>query len=309
MQLSIQGRIALFLYSLFLAMLLCSIPLRAADVTGYTILSSTSEVRLAFAASDRQGHAIKTLLPADVAVSDNGAIIRHFRSFRPASETPLDLVILLDASDSVAAQIPREIAEVQDFIANSPWGEHDRISILAFGGTEPRLICARNCHAEIAQFKLASLRASGATPLYDALVKATDLLKQDRDPQSRPALILFSDGLDTISINSVPDVLQSAQNLQSAIYSVNSRSKKSAPNQGDAILDYLSANTGGLSFAPGQDATQLLHSILEDLHSGYVLTYDLPQQFAGQHRVQLLPTRDPKLQFRSRLAYNDSSDQ
>jgi VWFA-related protein len=304
MQLSTQHRIAIFLFSLLAAVVLCSIPIYAADESGYTIRTSTNEVRLAFAATDRQGHTVKSLRPSDVAVADNESIIRHFRSFRVAAESSLDLVILLDASDSVAAQIPEEITQVKTFVANSAWGVRDRVSILAFGGLTPTLICARNCDTHTAQIKLSSLRANGATPLYDALVEAAEILKQDRDPESRSAMILFSDGIDTISMHAVPDVLEQAQNLQAAIYSVNSRSKKAAANRGDAILNYLAGNTGGLSFAPGLDVTQVLRMILDDLHSGYVLTYELPEQAAGQHSVRIVPTSDPKLQFRSRQAYD-----
>jgi VWFA-related protein len=306
MQLSTPNRIALFLVSLFRAVVLCfSLPLCAADETGYTIRTSTNEVRLAFAASDRQGHVIKTLRPSDIAVADNGSIIRHFRSFRQASESPLDLVILLDASDSVASQIPTEIAEVKSFVEGSNWGERDRVSILAFGGARPMLICARNCNSQTAQVRLSALRANGATPLYDALIQATDMLKESRDTESRLAIILFSDGLDTISIHSLPDALQSAQDMQSAIYSVNSRSKKATDSNGDAVMDYLAGSTGGLSFAPGQNVTQVLGKVLEDLRSGYVLTYELPGPSSGQHTVRILPTADPRLQFRSRIAYDD----
>jgi VWFA-related protein len=309
MQLSIRSQIAIFLYSLLATVLLCSVSLYAADESGYTIQTGTNEVRLAFAASDRQGQVIKTLHSSDVAVADNGSIIRHFRSFRPATENPLDLVILLDASGSVASQIPAEIAEVTSFVADSAWGERDRVSILAFGGVRPQLLCARNCNGEAARVKLNALHGNGATPLYDALFQAAEILKENRDPESRPAMILFSDGVDTISMHSASDASQAAQNLQAAIYSVNSRAKKSAPDKGDAILNYLAGSTGGLSFAPGQNVTEVLHMVLEDLHSGYVLTYELPAQFTGQHSVRILPTSDPRLQFRSRLAYDDQGNE
>ena len=286
------------------AVVLSSISLYAADNSEYTIHSNVNEVRLAFAASDRQGRVIKSLRESDVAVADNGTIIRHFRSFRAASESPLDLVILLDASDSVAAQMPQEIAEVKSFVENSKWGERDRVSILAFGGVRPMLLCARNCKTQIAQTRLNSLRANGATPLYDALFEAAEILREDRDPESRPAMILFSDGVDTISIHGIPDVTEAAQNLQSAIYSINSRSKKAIAGRGDAILDYLAGSTGGLSFPPEQDVPEVLRMVLADLRSGYVLTYELPEQTTGQRSVRILPTSDPKLQFRSRQAYD-----
>lgn len=299
MQLSSHGRIAVVL-----ALLLSSTFLHAADPDEYTLRASTSEVRIAFAASDRQGNIVKTLRSSDVAVDDNGWIIRQFRSFRSASESPLDLVLLLDASDSVASQIPKEIADAQSFVANSVWGERDRVSILSFGGMHPQLLCARNCRGSEAQEKLSGLRANGATPLYDALVQAAEILKQDRDPEARSAMILFSDGFDTISISSFPDAVAAAQSLQAPIYAVNTISPKSDPGKGGLVLDYLAVGTGGLSFGTGQNIKQVLQSVLEDLHGGYVLTYELPERTAGQHSVRILPTSNPKLQFRSRQAYD-----
>lgn len=309
MQLSAQIRIAIFLLALFVAVTLLSIPLYAADQTGYTFRTSANEVRLVFAAADRQGHIIKSLRPADIAVADNGSIIRQFRSFRAASVSPLDLVILLDVSGSVASQISEEIDAVKNFAEHSLWGERDRVSILSFGGLRPQLLCARNCKAATVGVKLSALRANGLTPLYDALWEASEMLKETRDSESRQAMILFSDGMDTISMHSVSDVLEAAQNLQSAIYSVNARPPKSAPGKGDDVLNCLAASTGGLSFLPGQDVAAVLRTVLDDLHSGYVLTYELPQQSTGEHSVRILPTRDPRLQFRSRLAYNDASDE
>ena len=308
MQLSNLQRVTLFLASLFVAVALSSIPLYAGD-DGYVIRANVNEVRLAFAASDRQGHSIKTLHATDIAVADNGAIIRHFRSFRAASESPLDLVILLDASDSVATKIPQEVAEVKSFIEKSKWGERDRVSIITFGGLQAQLLCARNCHSDSAQQKLDSLQASGATPLYDALFEATELLKRDRDPQSRLAMILFSDGVDTISMHSAPSVIEASENLQSAIYSVNPCPAKLGSGRGDGVLQYFSTNTGGLSFAPGSDVEQVLSTVLDDLHSGYVLTYALPEQTGGQHAVRVLATSDPRLEFRARRAYNDSEEE
>jgi VWFA-related protein len=309
MQFSTQSRIILFPISLLLAVALCSLPVQAADGSDYTVEASANEVRIAFAASDRQGHVIKSLRSSDVAVADNGSIIRYFRSFRPATQTPLDLVLLLDASGSVKSQLPEEIAEVKFFVENSAWEERDRVSILAFGGMQPQLLCARNCGGAQTQMKLAALRADGATPLYDALLEASEILTEDRDPESRPAMILFSDGMDTTSMNSMGAAVQAAEKLQASIYAVNSRLGKSAPESGDAVLDFLAASTGGLSFGPGQNVKQVLQTVIDDLHSGYVLTYELPEKMSGEHSVRILPTSDARLQFRSRQAYSDPANE
>ena len=297
MQLFRQSRIAIRLFSMFMAVSLPSVLLYAAS-------ASASEVRLAFAASDRQGHIVNTLRSSDIAVVDNGSIIRQFLSFRPASESPLDLVILLDSSESVASQIPAEIAEIKRFFADSAWGDRTKVSIIAFGGLTPQLLCARDCNGKAAQLKLNTLRADGDTPLYDALFQAAEVLKESRYPESRPAMILFSDGLDSVSMHSALDAAQAAQNLQSAIYAVNSRSAQAAPGNGDAVLDYLAASTGGLKFKLGQDVSAVLRMVLDDLQRGYVLTYTLPAQSVGQHSLQILPRSDPKLKFRSRRGYS-----
>jgi len=281
----------------------------AADASQDILRASANEVRISFAASDREGHAIKSLRSSDVAVVDDGLIIRRFRSFRPATETPLDVVLLLDASGSVASQVAEESAEAKSFLEHSAWEERDRVSILAFSGLQTQTLCVRDCRGVDAQAKLNALRADGSTPLYDALVKAEQILKENRDPESRPAIILFSDGADTISISSVWDAVHDAQELQAPIYAVNSRPRKSAPGRGDTMLDFLAANTGGLSFGPEQDTEKALSPVLADLRSGYVLTYEPPTQRSGQHAVRLLPTSDPRLHFRSRRAYDEPSSE
>ena len=118
MELSKLQRIILFLLSLGLAVGLCSLPAKAADEPGYVLRSDVREVRLAFSVRDAQGRTVPDLRPADVAVADNGRIIRRFRSFRPASEAPLDVVILLDASDSVATHIAEEVEAVRDSLGD-----------------------------------------------------------------------------------------------------------------------------------------------------------------------------------------------
>ena len=309
MQLFTPSRIARIRTAFLLSVALTSALAHAADAGGGIIVARADEVRIAFAATDGEGHPIKSLRRSDVAVVDDGLIVRQFRSFQPAMQSPLDMVLLLDTSASVESHLPQQIAEAESFIENSTWGERDRVSIIAFGGMRPQVLCTRNCRDAAAREQLNGLRAGGETPLYDALLLASDILDENRDPESRPAMVLFSDGLDTISVHNMSDVLEASLNLQAAIYSINSRSGKSEPSNGDAVLNYLASSTGGLSFASGQNVKEALRAVVEDLHSGYVLTYVLPEQPAGRHSVRILPTSDPRLQFRARSAYNDSGDE
>ncbi len=119
----------------------------------------------------------------------------------------------------------------------------------------------------------------------------------------RPAILLISDGRDSISRGSMAEAMRSAEDLEASIYAINSRSRKSAPGEGDSVLAQLAAATGGLSFAPGEDLQKVFHTVLDDLRSGYVLTYRPPDHGSGPHLVRLLPAGDPTLRFRSRQSY------
>ncbi len=309
MELSKLQRIILFLLSLGLAIGLCSLPASATDEPGFVLRSDVREVRLAFSVRDAQGHMVPDLQPSDVAVDDNDRIIRRFRSFRPASEAPLDIVILLDASDSVAKHIPEEVESVRRFVASSRWGAQDRVSILTFGGLHWKLLCAQNCGDQQTERELGQLQPQGTTPLYDAMHKAAELLLGSSTPESRPAMILFSDGLDTISMHGPDEVVHAAQALECAIYTVNSRSRRQGGGDGEDVMEYFSQGTGGISFLPGGNAQSDLELVLEDLRSGYLLTYELPQRTGGEHTVRVLATANPRLRFRSRRAYRESADE
>lgn len=277
----------------------------AADET-LTFRTEVREVRLAFAASDARGKAVRNLSEADVAVVDNERIVRRFRSFGTTLESPLNLVILLDASGSLEKSFAGEIAAVREFIAHTSWGERDRVSILFFGGSAAEMVCAHNCASQTDPRKLDGLRAGGLTPLYDALVEAEAWIRREDNAEYRSALLLFSDGVDTISRHSLADAAQSAQDLQLPVYSVNPCTRKCAEGQGDAVLEALATRTGGVYLGNGTTAREFLRAVVEDLHSGYVVTYSLPLHDGQTHRVQVLATRNPNLSFRHRTQYHDT---
>ncbi len=306
---ALQCRIALFRMSLLLALAFTGFPARAADENPYILQERVDEVRIVFAATDALGHGIKSLRSSDVAVADNGWIVRNFRSFRPAADMPLDLVLLLDTSDSAQSELAAKIAEITNFLEGPEWEERDRVSVLVFGGERSQLLCLRNCRGADMRGKLSSLHADGLTPLYDALLQAAGLLQGDRDPEFRPAMVLLSDGQDTFSRSSMADAMRAAADLEAPIYAINQSSRRSGGGEGDAVLGQLATGTGGLSFGPGENLTRALRTVLEDLRCGYVLTYRLPEHRRGEHSVRLLPTGNATLRFRSRHSYEQSSEE
>ena len=272
-----------------------------------TIRSDVNEVSIAFAATDSSGRAITQLSSADVIVVDNGETIKTLRSFRPATDVPLNLVILVDASGSVASEFPRVVAELNQFFSSATLGKKDRVSMMVFGGSWPTLICASKCGNEIARLPLKSIRAGGSTPLYDALVDASKLFARQQAPESRPALVLFSDGFDTISLNGSGEALDAIRNAEAGIYTKTVGTRKKSP-EGEAFLAILAQGTHGLRFPEGKSVDATLSEVVQDLRSGFVLTYELPRTGVEQHKVQVLPVRPRELNIRSRSTYQVPQD-
>jgi hypothetical protein len=66
-----------------------------------TYRRAVEEVRLTFVATDEHNHRVDTLRKNDFAVVDDEAIIRDFRSFGRSGVMSLEVVILVDSSESV----------------------------------------------------------------------------------------------------------------------------------------------------------------------------------------------------------------
>jgi VWFA-related protein len=276
-------------------------PARADQKPAYSFQSEVNEVRLAFVATDQHNRDVATLTPADIAVVDDGVVIRRFRSLNRYPQLNLEALLLIDASQSLARQFSREIAEATQLIREARWGPDDALSIMSFGGLEPSLVCLRNCRDLPPAAWISKIHTQGQTPLFDAVVQGVEFVAKDRGSNCRPVLIILSDGDDTISKHSFADAVVSAIRAEVPIYTLHTGGLKNIA--GGNVLRELAALTGGFSFSRTPGASSDLASVVEDLRNAYVLTYDLPSHAEGLHSVSVLPTTNSKLRIRSRRAY------
>ncbi len=288
------------LFVLAVVMGIALLPVRAEKQPAYSLHADVQEVRLTFVATDASAGETKAITPADIAVVDDGEIIRHFRSLRRVSEDNLNVIVLVDASESVAEQFQRQITETERLITDSRWRPADRISVLFFGGTKADFACLRDCRSLAPETWASKIHAQGQTPLYDALVVASDFAAENTDPTYRSIAILISDGKDTISRNSASDAASGALRAGLPIYTVDTGNATVVPENG--MLARIASLTGGRSFARG-NVSAMLTSLLEERRCTYVLTYEPPSRTEGVHSVRILPTSNLNLNFRCRRAY------
>jgi VWFA-related protein len=272
----------------------------------YSFKVDVHEVRLSFVATDQHNRDVDQLTPADIAVVDNGTVIRRFRSLSRYPQGNLDALVLIDASESLVQRFSTEIAEAAQLIAEAPWAPGDVLSIMSFGGREPGFACVRNCRDLPSTAWASKIHAKGQTPLFDAVILGAEFLSQHRDPNYRPVLIILSDGDDTISVHSFRDAVVAAVRAEIPIYTLNVGDPKAATGGGGVLRD-IAALTGGCSFTRVPGAPSALASVVGDLRNAYVLTYELPGHAEGLHSVSILPTTNSNLRLRSRRGYYAST--
>jgi Ca-activated chloride channel homolog len=129
------------------------------------------------------------------------------------------------------------------------------------------------------------MQAGGGTALYDAIYRASqELTKDEPRDKYRRAIIILSDGEDTLSDFSREQALEMAQKADVVIYTVSTNITHNA-SDGDKVLRYVAEQTGGLSYFPFKE---------EDLGQSFVnITNELRHQYNVLYRPEPL-IRDGK---------------
>ena len=272
----------------------------AGDKPDFTYRTNTSEVRLTFSALDQNDHGVATLQASDFAVVDKGFIVRDFQSFTRSDVTKLEIVIAIDLSESVSPRFRKELSDTLTLLAQTSVMPEENISLLEFQNSKPTILCAGNCRKSPDLETLSSATALGMTPLYDTIVFASDFLAKRGDIQTHRILILFSDGQDTFSRHTLRDAMDAA--LASDVQ-IDCIDIGATTNPGSKTMRTVAAASGGAYFSGQQAAQASLNKILEGFRASYTVSYRLPTRAQGFHSIQIFPTHNMNLQFRSRSGY------
>jgi VWFA-related protein len=270
------------------------------DKPALTFHADADEVHLTFAAADQNDHGVATLRAADVVVIDRDIVVRKFQSFARSDWTRLQLAILADSSESVAPQFRQELASILEMISQTDGVPEENLSVFGFRDSKPSLICTGNCRRSHAAEQLPAARSGELTPLFDSIIFATDFLAQNNDPQTKKVLIIFSDGIDTVSCISLADAIEAALRASVEIDALDLRGSVA---EGTAVLNRLTSTTGGRYFPPQTDPLRVVNVILDGFRASYEITYRLPTRYPGFHAIRLMPSHKLNLQFRSRSGY------
>jgi VWFA-related protein len=270
-----------------------------------TIVSAVNEVRVVFTVTDRHGHYIKDLKQNEFKVIDDRKPA-EMRSFRSETDLPLEVGLLVDASNSVRDRFKFEQEAAIEFLNAIIRPRYDKAFVVGFDAT-PEVTQDFTDNTERLSSGVRMLRAGGGTAMYDALYFACrdKLLKQEQSGPVRRAIILLSDGDDNLSHVTREEAIEMATRAEVIVYTI-STNISGLKDKGDKVLERIAEATGGRAFFPFQmrDVSDAFLSIQEELRSQYAVAYK-PANFAadGRYRTIEIVAQERGLKVRTRKGY------
>ena len=272
-----------------------------------TIRSTTNEVNVVFTVTDKHGRRITDLKQGDFRVLDDNKPPQEIRSFHAEANLPLQVGLLIDASNSVRDRFKFEQQSAVEFLNQTIHPRYDQAFVVGFDVT-PEVTQDFTDNTEKLAHGVHELRPGGGTALYDALYFACrdKLLKAPKSTNVRRAIILLSDGEDNQSHVTREEAIEMAQRAEAIVYTI-STNVSGTKGAGDKVLERIADATGGRPFFPFQirDVANAFAEIQDELRSQYAISYkpaDLKSD--GHYRTIEIVANDRKnLRVRSRRGW------
>jgi Ca-activated chloride channel family protein len=270
------------------------------------IVVGVSNVNLQFTVTDRRGRFVTGLQKDDILVRE-GRNTQKILRFSSESELPLRLAILVDSSNSIRDRF-RFIQEAAiEVISSVLRPRQDKALVVSFD-TAAELVTDLTDDIPVLEKAVQSLRPGGGTSLYDAIFFASrDKLMQDQPLYKfRRAMVILSDGEDNQSRYTRDQALEMAQKADVTVYTISTNITR-IQTDGDKVLRYLAAETGGQVFFPfkATDLNQSFENISNELRHQYNIFYrPEPLKTDGlYHPVEIRVKNRKELLVRCRKGY------
>jgi VWFA-related protein len=255
----------------------------------------------------KKGEIIHNLSKDDFALSENGKP-QMIRYFARETDLPLTLGLMVDTSMSQVKVLDAERGASLTFLDQMLREGKDKVFIQQFDTVvvmrQDLTSSFRKLSEALAWVDTPTRREiiaqqGGGTLLYDAVVQASAVMKEQRD---RKALIVLTDGVDVGSEGSLGAAIEAAQRADTLVYSILFSDEGAygflpfGHPDGRGVLMRLSRETGGGFFEVSKKLSieRIFASISDELRSQYNLGFvsDQPVRVSEFRKLQL--TAKPK---------------
>lgn len=293
---------------------------------------NTAEVLLPVTVRDSNGTLVIGLTRNDFHIFEDG--VQQTLSDLSLRQVPVDVVLMVDASSSVAENLDDFAHAAEGFATHL--AADDRISLMQF---DDRVLLLQDWTRSIVQLRRALKRVAPGmfTRFHDAVLLAT----RDQLPRSsaRHAIIILTDGIDSGRGSPFQVALRSALQSQTAVYVISNTQIERAKKERDLAvllqgttselkfnelkiqdlrmgLDALNASennlrqltelTGGRLYRPTsfKDLDSVYTEVANELRHQYALYYSpTNRRRDGQFRKVKVETATPGLKVSARIGY------
>ncbi len=266
-----------------------------------------NEVSVVFTVTDKHGKRVTDLKQADFSFVDDNKPAAEIRSFHAETNLPLQVGLLIDASNSVRDRFKFEQESAIEFLNQTVRRGYDQAMVVGFDAT-PEVTQDFTDDTEKLGQGVRQLRPGGGTALYDALYYACrdKLLKKARNGPTRRAIILLSDGEDNLSHVTREEAIEMAQRAEAIVYTI-STNVSGTKGAGDKVLERIADATGGRPFFPFQirDVSNAFAEIQEELRSQYAVSYKPADLKADGHfrTIEIVALDRKNFRVRARRGY------
>jgi VWFA-related protein len=259
-----------------------------------TFKSGVELVRITAVVQDHRGRPVLGLLPSDFELDVGGERVPIVEFGSEA--TGVSLALLIDDSGSMSLTGRRDAAqEVARHIISWVEADRDEVTLLGFD-KHLRTVQPFTTQPSAVLSRLAELQPYGLTSLYDAIAEAARPLANRSRP--RRAVVVVTDGVDTASVMTPPEVSRIASEIDVPVYVVAIRvgvdrdagmpdvSNPADAASSQASLEDLARWTGGATFTAGTPAETSLvaQRILTELRHQYLIAFEASPR-AGWHSL------------------------
>ena len=289
----------------------------------------TTLTNIFFTAADKHKRFVGNLKQEDVRILEDGQPQDIF-TFQQNIDLPLSTAILIDTSRSEERTLPDEKAAARAFLEAVMRPGRDEASIVSFTGD---VTLEQGFTGSLERLRRAIDRVefvppsgyigggvvvggtppisgqnqalAGSTAIWDAVWATSNELLSDAAENSRRAIILLTDGEDTISQVKMHEAIERAQKADALIYTIGiGDSYNFGVNEG--ALRKISEQTGGRAYFPHseRELREAFAQIQRYLREQYLIAYSPSNKTQdGSYRRIQIELVNPELRKQLKLNY------
>ena len=284
------------------------------DAPSAVYRAGTDLVVLQVSVSDARRRHVAGLQAENFTIFDEG--VPQPVSVFATSDSPLDVMLLMDTSGSMGARLPVAQLAAADLVSTLRPGDRAGLILFDVGATVAHPLSGDR-ESVIAAIR--DVSTAGATAMYEAVYLALHTLSRVRrgaDSIRRQALVVLTDGSDNASRIPFEQALDAARSGDVTIFTIIPGMPPPpggvAPTLGwqDATVRFemrrLAEDTGGRAFVTTDPAglAAVYEQIAAELRAQYWLAYATGASRSGFRRVSVRVNEPPGLLARTRTGYN-----